>query len=204
MQLTEIITGLIMTFKPIEIDNVIDKEYQEEIYRVLTDVKFPWHFLEDATHEKANSSVNSTPSFVNLIYHPNNETNPYQEFFMPLLEQLLEKSGYTLTKLLRIRAGFLLNTKYVLPSQPYKYNTPHQDYTQEHFTAVYYVNDTDGDTVVFHEIAPTDNFHPMHKSSPKQGKALMFNGWHFHSSTCPKMFTKRIAITLNFTATKNE
>jgi hypothetical protein len=192
-----------MKFEPLEIKNVIDVDYQNQLYQALTDVNFNWHFLEDATHEFANDSLTSTPSFVNLIFHPSNTDNPYLPLFQPLLEAILEKSQLTLDTLLRIRVGFLLNTKYVLPSMPYKYNTPHRDYDQEHYTAVYYVNDSDGDTVVFHEIEKSEKYRVMLKSQPDKGKALVFNGWHYHASSCPKICTKRIAITLNFTAHGN-
>lgn len=192
-----------MKFEPLEIKNVIDVDYQNQLYQALTDVNFNWHFLEDATHEFANDSLTSTPSFVNLIFHPSNKDNPYLPLFQPLLEAILEKSQLTLDTLLRIRVGFLLNTKYVLPSMPYKYNTPHRDYDQEHYTAVYYVNDSDGDTVVFHEIEKSEKYRVMLKSQPDKGKALVFNGWHYHASSCPKICTKRIAITLNFTAHGN-
>ena len=189
-----------MTYKPLEIKNVIDETYQDEIYKLLTDVNFNWHFLEDTTREYANDSLTSTPSFVNLIFHPNNDANPHYDFFKPLLDAILEKSNLKLHTLLRIRVGFLLNTKYVLPSMPYKYNTPHRDYDQDHYTAVYYVNEADGDTVVFHEIEKAEQYRIMMKSSPEKGKALLFNGWHYHASSCPKIRTKRITITLNFTA----
>ena len=193
-----------MTFKPIEILNAIDKDYQNQIYNFLTDIKFPWHFLDDATNVYINDTQNSTPSFANLIYHPNNDSNPYLDFFNPLIEELLKKSNLKLTNLLRVRAGFLLNTKYVLPSMPYKYNAPHRDHEEEHYTALYYANDSDGDTVIFHEIEKSENYRVMHKSSPEKGKVLIFDGLHYHASTCPKMCTKRIVLTINFTATKNE
>jgi hypothetical protein len=192
-----------MKFEPLEIKNVIDIDYQNQLYQALTDVNFNWHFLEDATREFANDSITSTPSFVNLIFHPNNKDNPYMPMFQPLLDAILEKSQLTLDTLLRVRVGFLLNTKYVLPSMPYKYNTPHRDYDQEHYTAVYYVNDSDGDTVVFHEIEESEKYRVMLKSQPNKGKALIFNGWHYHASSCPKICTKRIAVTLNFTAHGN-
>lgn len=193
-----------MTFNPVEILNVVDDEYQNKIYHALTDIKFPWHFLEDTTHEYANDTVNSTPGFANLIFHPENESNPYLEFFTPLIDEILKKSNLKLTSLIRVRAGFLLNTKYVLPSLPYKYNEPHKDCEYDHYTAIYYVNDADGDTVIFYETEKAQNYRPMHKSRPDKGKVLLFNGQHYHASTCPKMCTKRIAITINFTAILNE
>ncbi len=190
-----------MIFQPIEIEEVIDKEYQEKIFNLVTDVKFPWHFLQDTTFER-NVPGNSTPSFVNLIYHPNNEINPYLEFFFPLLQTSLDKAGYQLNELLRIRLGFLLNTRYTFAGSPYQYNNPHRDFEQDHFVGIYYVNTCDGPTVIFHDIQPAEKYKPMHRSEPKQGKFLMFNGWHYHASTCPKVFNKRIVLTMNFTASK--
>jgi hypothetical protein len=192
-----------MTFKPIEFVEIIDKQYQSKLYELVTDKKFPWHFLEDTTYELANDTQNSTPSFVNLIYHQDNQSNPYLEFVQPLINTMLEKANLELIQLLRIRVGFLLNTKYILPNMPYKYNIPHRDYEQEHYTAVYYINDSDGDTVIFHELESSEKYNVMHRSRPDKGKLLLFNGWHYHASTCPKMFTKRIAITINFTAKSN-
>lgn len=190
-------------FEPIEIKSVIDKEYQERIYNLVTDINFSWHFMEDATTERKSGTFSDTPAFANLIYHPTNSENPYLDFFTPLLDNISQKSGLKVVNLLRMRLGFLLNTKYSFPSTPYTPNTAHRDFDQDHYTAVYYVNDSDGETVIYHETNPAEKYHPMHKSMPEQGKVLIFNGWHYHASTCPKMFTKRIALTINFTAEKN-
>jgi hypothetical protein len=188
-------------FKPKEYPAVVDYGYQKEIYHYLTNIKFDWHFMEDTTTEVSNMPQHSTPSFGNLLYYSQNETNPHYDFFQPLVSAITEASGFKNVNLLRVRAGFLLNTKYTLPSQPYKYNTPHIDYDFDHYTAIYYVNEADGETVVFRETDPSEKFYPLHKSTPDAGKALVFNGRHYHASTCPKIHTKRIAITINFTAT---
>jgi len=190
-------------FNPIEIKQVVDQEYQKKIYDLVTDIEFPWHFMEDTTTERANGTHADTPAFANLVYHPNNKENPYAEFFVPLLNSIAEKSNLKVHSVLRMRLGFLLNTKYAFPSIPYVANTAHRDFDQDHYVAVYYVNESDGETVIYHETEPSEKYRPMHKSMPEQGKALVFNGWHFHASTCPKMFTKRIALTINFTAEKN-
>lgn len=201
----EITTGLIMEqFKPIEFYNFIEPAHQDEIYKYVTNVDFPWAFMEDATGEIANTPEKSTPSFGNLIYWDKNpDHHPHIEIFKPILAALEEKADLKIQELLRMRLGFLMNTKYSLPSMPYKHNTPHRDYDQEHYVAVYYVNRTDGETVIFNQTEPSEKYYPMHKCMPEKGKLLLFNGWHYHASTCPKVFTKRIALTINFTATKN-
>lgn len=194
------------TFKPFEVASIVDAEYQKSIYKYLTDVQFDWHFMNDATNELANSALDNsnTPGFGNLIYYHKHDINPHLEFFQPLVDAVEKHSRLKIEKLLRVRAGFLLNTKYVMHHQPYKYNTPHRDYDQEHYTAVYYVTESDGETVVFLETAPAEKYYPMHKSTPQAGKLLVFNGLHFHASTCPKMFTKRLAITINFVGRPND
>jgi len=189
-------------FKPLEIKNVIPLEYQDEIYQYVTDVKFPWHFLEDTTYEGFNSNPNaaSTPAFVNLIYHTNNEEHHHLNFFRPLVDAIIEKSNMELISVFRIRLGFLLNTKYAFAGSPYQYNTPHVDGNMDHYTAVYYLNTCDGPTVIFHETEQSERYRPMYKSEPEKGKVLIFNGRHYHASTCPKIFNKRLALTVNFTA----
>lgn len=187
-------------FKPREYTGVVKPSYQNEIYSYLTNINFDWHFMEDATTEKINLPQYSTPAFGNLLYYSQHESNPHYEFFKPLIDTLEEVGGFKIKELLRVRAGMLLNTKYALHSLSYKYNTPHIDYDFDHYTAVYYVNECDGDTVVFREIEPAEKFYPLHKCTPNQGKFLLFNGRHYHASTCPKIHTKRMAITINFTA----
>ena len=44
-------------FNPIEIKQVVDQEYQKRIYDLVTDIEFPWHFMEDTTTERANSNL---------------------------------------------------------------------------------------------------------------------------------------------------
>jgi hypothetical protein len=190
-------------FKPREYPSVVDYTYQTEIYQYLTNIKFDWHFMEDATTEVINTPQHSTPSFGNLLYYSQNESNPHYEFFQPLVESITTAGGFKDVNLLRVRAGFLLNTKYSLPSMPYKHNAPHVDYDLDHYTAVYYVNEADGDTIVFQETSLAEKFYPLHKCTPNRGKALVFNGRHYHASSCPKIHTKRIAITINFTADIN-
>jgi hypothetical protein len=189
--------------KPAEYKGIIDWEYQKQIHRYLTDIKFDWHYMEDTTAEFTNTPQHSTPAFGNLLYYSQHESNPHFEFFKPLVDAVEKVGNFQIVDLLRVRAGFLLNTKYSLLNQPYKYNTPHVDYDFDHYTAVYYVNESDGDTVVFNEINPAEKYYPLHRSTPESGKVLIFNGRHYHSSTCPKIHTRRITITINFTAKLN-
>lgn len=188
-------------FQPKEYFNVIDKGYQDELYNLVTDKTFPWYFLEDTTDEnlRPGDRLSTTPAFVNLIYSQSREENPYSQKFIPLINSIMEASNMDLISILRVRVGFLLNTKYSYPGAPYKHNTPHVDSDSEHWTAIYYFHECDGQTVVFRETAKSEKFYPLHRSDPQAGKVLLFDGRHYHASTCPKVFNKRIVCTINFT-----
>jgi len=187
-------------FKPLELFDVVDKTYQNEIYNLVTDINFPWHFMEDTTYEKATDKTSSTPAFGHVVYHPSQSQNPHAEFFTPLVNAITEQANMELKIVHRIRLGFLLNTKYAYAGSPYQYNTVHRDMETPHWTAVYYLNDCDGSTVIFRETEIAEKYYPLHKSEPKKGKVVVFDGMHYHASTCPKVFNKRIVCTINFSA----
>lgn len=187
--------------KPTQIEDVIDKNYQDQLYQTVTNINFPWHFMEDTTTEIGTiNPLASTPAFGNLIYHPNNPSNPYAELFTPLVNSIIDKCNMELLIVHRIRLGFLLNTKYTFAGSPYQHNTPHRDMEIPHYTAIYYLNDCDGATVIFREKETAEKYYPLEKITPKKGKVVVFDGLHFHASTCPKVFNKRIVCTINFAA----
>ena len=75
---------------------------------------------------------------------------------------------------------------------------------------VYYVNDSDGDTVVFNQtfndvsvensaaFASQDRFTIAGRVAPRKGTMMSFDGAHYHASMHPMKAAKRIAITFNF------
>ncbi len=189
-------------FNPIERSQLVDREYQNSIHAYLINNDFPWYFTEDTKTERFNTPDKSTPSFGSIIYDNGCEHNPHFEFFKPLIAAIESQFNVKITELMRISADFLFNTKYPLPSMPYKHNAPQRDYQTEHFTVCYYVNETDGETVVYRETEAAEKHYPMHKCMPEKGKALMFNGLNFYANTCPKVHTKRIVLTINFTGEK--
>ena len=63
---------------------------------------------------------------------------------------------------------------------------------------LYYLNDSDGDTVIFDQTEESSSYTVKKRVSPEQGKFICFDGKHYHASTCPKMFTKRLVLTVNF------
>jgi len=182
----------------LEVKELITKSRQKHLLNVLTDMGFSWHYLEDATFEKTIENKKTVPSFCHLLYN-NGEKGYHFDTFYPVLLDFLEHQDLKLDRLLRMRLGFLLNTAYSMPHLPYSYNNPHIDFEQPHMVGLFYLNETDGDTVVFNETEESEEYHIKARIKPEPGKFAAFDGKYYHASTCPKMFTTRFAITFNFT-----
>jgi hypothetical protein len=74
-------------------------------------------------------------------------------------------------------------------------NDIHVDLNEYHMVGLYYVNDSDGDTVIFDKskfssqsefFSVNDNLPVKQRVSPKKGRLVIFDGRWFHASTPPR------------------
>ena len=83
-------------------------------------------------------------------------------------------------------------------------NNPHVDLIFPHLVCLYYVNDCDGDTIIYNETSdqvieeaiPSTNFSIYKTVSPKKGRVVLFNGKYYHSSSKPTI-DRRCIINFN-------
>jgi hypothetical protein len=89
----------------------------------------------------------------------------------------------------------------------------HTDYERPHQTALIYIDDSDGDTVVYKDrynpiikVHSDDHWNRIKLSateemrvSPKKNRVLLFNGLHYHTGTMPIKSPRRIVININYT-----
>jgi hypothetical protein len=133
--------------------------------------------------------------------------SPHYDFFKTILEFFAEKTDIKIKNLLRIRL------RYTHKGQGHtdeKYAPPHVDFPTGHpySTLVYYVDDSDGDTIIFDKI-----FNPLEETynpvfaeplpellriTPKKGSAVYFNGHRYHAGNYPVNNSSRIVINFDF------
>jgi hypothetical protein len=193
----------------IEIPDAIPKLYQDQVESELASPRMTWSFHEESARS-ASAFKNVYPGFSHMAYLVATDESPevmspMSSLLLPILFNFCEKAGVEYDALLRIRVG--LFTRTLIQT---KHHNPHVDFSQPHKTAVYYVNDCDGDTVVFKETssdvpikmsgrhANEDKFRIGARVSPQKGKMICFDGRHYHASNYPTKTPKRIAITFNF------
>jgi len=195
------------------IDNVIGKRYQEEIKATLFGKVFDWHYNRLLTSD----NYGSASGFTHWLCETRPEMNSkYYDFFSPLIYEVSNKSGVNYDHVIRARTFFQL------PSMNEKdHDFFHiDDIEVPHTVFLYYVNDSDGDTVILKNkfeygkdedddsTAGNPNWHNpkglitddahieiLERVTPKQGRVVVFDGAHYHAAGIPKHNER---IVLNF------
>jgi len=96
-------------------------------------------------------------------------------------------------KLSIIRSKANLQTQFTDNNNSY-HNTPHKDFDLEHTVALYYVNDSDGDTILFNK-----DMTIKEKVSPKAGRLLFFDGSILHTGSHPVLSKYRMCVNIDLT-----
>lgn len=180
----------------IVIDDAVPLATQLEIERLFTSATIPWTMV--APGEENNSFSISTDKsidyiqFVNAVYY--GEFNVVSDTF-PAFVPILSAIPIKIKQLLRIKANITLSN----PNRPAdSYGMPHTDFTQrinKLITCIYYVNDSDGDTVMFSLVG--NKLLEKHRISPKRGRLVIFPGMMYHAGNCPTGNSPRAVININ-------
>ncbi len=192
----------------LEIENFIPVLYQDELDNAVHNHNFPWYFLEDVTYSDKALSEEKNIGFYHLVFENREiKSNNLCQFLLPIYYLIQEKTPVNLEELYRLRLGNIVR------SASENYNNPHIDTFTDHWTALYYVNDSDGDSFIFNETNPEfskeyDEELKKEKSwtikkriSPQKGKLVLFNGNRYHASSSPNVNSHRVVLTINFKGT---
>lgn len=189
-------------------DKVIPQGYADQIEDDLLRTQFPWYYIKDVT----NNTYGNNSGLAHLAYDLGKQPTEWFPFIKPLVYGIEEAANHKIQQLLRIRVGFLYPTPHFSG-----HNTPHVDFTTNHYTACYYACDSDGDTVLFDhklELSPGQDYNEQYlkqyvennqlnaveSCSPKKGRVCLFDGLRFHASTKPQHHERRFVITINYVA----
>ena len=192
---------------PLIIDHAIPAQYQDLIAQTTLSQQFPWYTV----HEKSSFNTKFNLCFSHLALNDGPDATPgstasnFYNMLLPVNYIMADHLNKKILKILRIRVGLLTPMNSVsLPEKDVNFSLsgdePHVDFKIPHYTGLYYVNDSDGDTIIYNETVESDTYTELACSSPKKGRICIFDGSHYHAATKPKESYSRIVITYNFTA----
>ena len=192
----------------IEIENFIPIDYQRHIETVMTGFEFPWVFNKNMVSgdDTFLDNKDNHAGFNHFFFeHQKTQSNFFQLFY-PLVLTITSKVDIPFNMLIRMRANMTLSSQ----ESKLDWHMPHIDSFMPHYNAIYYVNDSDGDTVIFNETNedydPGQNdirtikqnkFTVKHRVEPKRGKLVVFPGKYYHSSSPVRNHKYRCVINMN-------
>ena len=175
------------------IDDFIDAEYQKDIRNVLIgqfqykEKDFPWYYIEDVT--AAGDPGNQLRRALAHEYvgyvdggKIGEKLSIFHHLFLPMLKDVCRRMNIKNIIVLQGRSflQFPLNLKHRTV------DTPHVDlHRRKHFVALYYVCDSDGDTIIYNEREKLETYTIKQKVTPKQGRIVLFDGSLFHTAEQP-------------------
>ena len=169
------------------IDNCIAVKQQNLIIKhLLQNTYFPWFYHQDVT-KGFNIELNQKrPAFTHYFILDKNSTGESLNLILPIINSLTKK------QIIQCRAflQFPLNPKLI----GLKHDTPHTDFSYPHTVYLYYVIDSDGDTLFL------KNSKIVKKITPKKGRLVIFDGNIQHTAEQPK---KGVRCVINFDVIKD-
>ena len=69
-----------------------------------------------------------------------------------------------------------------------------------HYAGILYMNDSDGDTVIYKETEENldGNYESIYSLSPKKNRLLLFDGSYYHTGHAPSGHNNRILLNFNY------
>ena len=184
------------------IDDFINKEYQEKIKLELlggVDSKnehhfsdFPWFYIEDVTASGDNDSQHR-PAMAHQYVEfdeqsPGITVSEYHDLFTPLLKKIGLTIGIRNISVLQGRSFLQFPVKE--KGEP---DLPHIDIMDKiHIVGLYYVVDSDGDTIIYNERKESESYTIKQRVTPKQGRIVIFDGGLYHTAEQPLNNTRCI------------
>jgi hypothetical protein len=186
-------------------DDVISVKQQTEInHRWLNVV--PWFYRKDVTDQAVKQPPR--PAMAHPLYANEKALTSKENFellneilqgaFSRLYNETGEKGNYSLLQSRSFLQFPLANLS------GHEYDSHHIDTFRPHLSVLYYVCDADGETVIFENMLEpkhgdmlSDEYVKEHKPklsdlkekirvTPKQGRVVIFDGFHWHTATQPK------------------
>jgi hypothetical protein len=183
------------------IDQAVPVSVQNIIESIALSDKINWFRQKQAVYDEGVVPIfPTTPDsldvqqFMHMIY---DIKQPVSQLF-PTLLPVITAIPYTIKQLIRIKMNLCV---YAKTDNPDSHGMPHVDFTEVTeplLTAIYYVNDSSGDTLIFDQRAGhKGTLSVKARVPPKKGRLVVFDGALLHAGNTSRNNQPRLNINFN-------
>jgi hypothetical protein len=182
------------------VHNLLPNMFVNDIEYIINSQNFPWQYSSSSVKlpfEVNNPLVKEVDLYSTVIFKDGiNYNEQLFHFFYSILYFLEEHcAGWNLHR---------IHVNKLLKSEDYPdscYQTPHHDCgtdKKQYKTFLYYVNDSDGETVFFNEygLKHVNNPTICYTNKPKKNSLVIFDSQRLHSSTPPRIYDNRVVVNI--------
>ena len=168
-------------------DDVIDLDYQNIIKEILLGDRqykgydFPWYLTHDVTKPAKADSQKRPAFFHGYVDYPSELSSSFHDLFTELIQNSCGKLRLENVRVIQGRSFCQLP----INSEVMSVDTPHIDTKDDHFVMLYYVCDSDGDTIIYNEQIKSETYTLQQRVTPKQGRVVLFDGSYYHTAEQP-------------------
>ena len=191
------------------IDDVIPKVYQDILEKRilgrpsdLSTDPINWFYNPDLDVHPSNLTPKKEHTqnvgFGHVLVENGSRMSPLYDLFIPLLGISCDKIHMTNYEVVNAR----LFLQAPIGEKDRKNDKLHVDLPFQHMVFLYYINDSDGDTVFSNlnskntsnqTLAPDVDYEIIKRVTPKKGRGVFFNGTIYHASTKPSKNSRCVA-----------
>lgn len=185
------------------LDEFLSVDDANEIEKEFSSNNFPWFYLDKSLSLPEVEGFVNTPIFRHAFILEEKKNSDFTHLIRPLLDNVVKIYSSKL-QIASVIANFLLpNLNFIG-----RHITPHYDIKYDNsvynkfktYTGLYYVNDCDGETIIFNEKnngSLITNFTELQRITPKKNRVAIWDSRHYHSAPAASL-KNRFVINFNF------
>lgn len=171
------------------IEDFLNPDFTNTVEEILGSKDFPWFWRSSTTYGEADLGADHKDfQFIHIMYFDNAPKSNVFGLAQEILFAFEQKTGKRIKEPFRIKANLTVQSN--LTDDELKsaihIDTPKGSNT---VSILYYVNDSDGDTVFY-----DDDKNEIQRFSPKKGTAVWFPSDNWHRHTPPRDNKRRLVI----------
>ena len=168
------------------IEDLLPQSLADDMEDELLGIDFPWYMKGEVTNLSTDKPDVLQAGFSHVLVDNSKMRSKWAYKYLNVLYALAHKKDLVVNEIITAR------TWLHAPSiKPHTQNGKHVDMYREHMVVVYYVTDSDGDTIFFDN---DDNI--IYRNTPKKNTAVLFDGSIVHCSSTPSQW--RCIINFDF------
>ena len=173
-------------------ENVLSVDEYQKMFSIVDDRHIAWFFFDNCHDSKlfGTATDSTTYGFIHNLFDKGDIASIYLDLFTPLLVSISQHYSCDV-KLVRMKMNMTINVGGQVQLYPHVDN-PHEAKNNNFKTAIYYINDSDGDTLFFDN---KENI--IYRQTPKKNTLVLFNGDLLHAPQLPLVSPKRLVLNIN-------